>query len=409
MSLSVNDAAASEAEGPLHNENANQLTVTDELVLVKQQLAQVVRSVNALTSKLMPASLQQPTVAAAASTSQPQQPQQQLQSRPRHTPIPVLAQDGILDTICSFVGIGDYYYVAGVCRNWRGRYMAFCHSDAAKDMRYKKTHKLYTSGTSAAMTAARLQLALDNGLSMDKLNELCWRLARTLALHSLERIAVLTIARCYGLEWHDDLPQLAAGHGKLEVLEWMHKCGCPFVAEAVIEAGFGSNDLATVNWLYKQFEPSFTAEFKQNLLWRAGYANDLLVAKWLRGHGAEWPDTFCFTEHSTFDISDIGDGCWSLECVQWAIASGSTWREWRCCHYDHMMYECFCDADDHADESVGFEWCNVKRAARVFKWAHKNGCPCTCAAEAAATAAAAAQIAADAALALQIAQDIEAV
>jgi hypothetical protein len=82
--------------------------------------------------------------------------------------------------------------------------MAFCHSDAAKDMRYKKAHKLYTSGTSAAMTAARLQLALDNGLSMDKLNEWCWRLARALAWHSLQPIAVLTVARCYGLEWDDD-------------------------------------------------------------------------------------------------------------------------------------------------------------------------------------------------------------
>jgi hypothetical protein len=87
----------------------------------------------------------------------------------------------------------------------------------------------------------------------------------------------------------------------------------------------------------------------QNLLWRAGYADNLPVAKWLREHGAEWPDTFCHTEHSIFEISDFDDGCWSLECVQWAIASGSTWREWRCCHYDHMMYECSCDAVDHDD------------------------------------------------------------
>jgi hypothetical protein len=58
MSLS-NDAAVSNAEASLLiNENANQLTVTDELVLVKQQLAQLVRSVDALNTRLMPASLQ---------------------------------------------------------------------------------------------------------------------------------------------------------------------------------------------------------------------------------------------------------------------------------------------------------------------------------------------------------------
>jgi hypothetical protein len=127
-----------------------------------------------------------------------------------------------------------------------------CHSAESKGLRYDKTHKLYTSGTSAAMTAARVQLALDNGLGIDRLNLSCWRLARALACHSLEPIPVLTVARCYGLEWDDDLPLLAAEHAKLELLQWMHKCGCPFLSctEAVIEAGFDSKDLATVNWLY---------------------------------------------------------------------------------------------------------------------------------------------------------------
>jgi hypothetical protein len=121
ISVFVNDAAVSKAEaGLLHNENANQLTVTDELMLVKQQLAQLVQSVDTLNAKLMPASLQQQTIAAAVNS----QPQQQQQSRPDRSPIPVLAQDGVLGTVFSFIGIGEYYYVAGVCRNWRGRYMA---------------------------------------------------------------------------------------------------------------------------------------------------------------------------------------------------------------------------------------------------------------------------------------------
>jgi hypothetical protein len=366
-----------------------------------------VQSVEALNAKLAPGSSRQNMTAAACDCQQQQQPEQRLQrARLQRASIPLLAQEEVLDTVFSFVGIGDYYYVAGVCRNWRGRYMAFCHSGAAKDthLRCHKSHKLYTSGTNTAMTAARLQLALGSGLTIDRLNDTCWRLARTLATVSLEPIAVLTVARCYGLEWNDQLPELAAGKGKLELLQWMLKCGCPVQSQALIEAGFASNDLATVAWLYKHFTVFFTAEFKQNLLWRAGYMNKLPMAKWLREHGAEWPDTFCFTEHSTFDISDIDDGCWHLQCVQWAIANGSTWREWRCCHYDHMMYKCSCEGNVHDEGPNGSEWCDVRQAALMFAWAHENGCPCTCAAEAAAVAAAEAQVAADAALALEMAQ-----
>jgi hypothetical protein len=65
----------------------------------------------------------------------------------------VLARDEVLDTVFSFVGIGEYYYVAGVCRNWRGRYMTLCQSKTTKYRDCDHTHNLCTSYTRAVTTA----------------------------------------------------------------------------------------------------------------------------------------------------------------------------------------------------------------------------------------------------------------
>jgi hypothetical protein len=51
-----------------------------------------------------------------------------------------LENNVILDIVFSYVGIGDYFYTAAVCRNWRGRYITLCCSTASP-----QPHKLYTS------------------------------------------------------------------------------------------------------------------------------------------------------------------------------------------------------------------------------------------------------------------------
>jgi hypothetical protein len=246
--------------------------------------------------------------------------------------------------VFSSVGIGDYYYVAGVCRNWRGRYISLCEQATEK-----KPLKYNTCRKNIVMTAARLQLALDNGLAIDQLNKFFGRLADNIASSSLEPIAVLTVARCYGLEWHGDLPIRAARSGKLELLQWMHKCGCRFEPDVVICAAVERDYVDVVAWLYEQFAASFAADFKQGLLWRAGWLDNLSVAQCLREHGAEWPEAFCCNANlTTFQpLGDHSAGCWSLQCVQWAIANGCTWGQWRCQDYNVTLYTCCCAGGDH--------------------------------------------------------------
>jgi hypothetical protein len=78
-----------------------------------------------------------------------------------------LDKDELLDTVFSYVGVGDYFFAAGVCRRWRGRYLKLCYNEAAAD----KAEKLRTTYSSAFMTAARLQLAFKSGLEVEELHD----------------------------------------------------------------------------------------------------------------------------------------------------------------------------------------------------------------------------------------------
>jgi hypothetical protein len=163
--------------------------------------------------------------------------------------IPVLARDYALDTILRFVGVSDYYYVAGVCRNWRGRYMTLCHNTPVTWARTNR--RPYTSSASIVATAARLQLALDNGLTIDKVDA-SW--AVYIVSKSLEPVKVITLAKLYGMPWTEKLTEYAAYYAKYELLQWLHSCNCPWdldsIIDGVVDYPFDNLELEHIKQLY---------------------------------------------------------------------------------------------------------------------------------------------------------------
>jgi hypothetical protein len=65
----------------------------------------------------------------------------------------------------------------------------------------------------------------------------------------------------------------------------------------------------------------------------------------------------------TYDDKKELNICWSVAAVQWALARGSGWLEWKCEDYAAVKFE-----------DVGFR----QHATELLEWAHANGCPCTC-------------------------------
>jgi hypothetical protein len=321
---------------------------------MNQRLTLLFQSVAALHSKLTPARAQQHEHRHQRACIAAEQ-------------IPVLARDEILDTIFQFVGVGDYYYVAGVCRNWRGRYMTLCRNTL--HWRTKIARPRYTSCMSIVATAARLQIALDNGLTIEKLAQVGYRLASSIVATSLEPKQVLMLARLYGMQWTNDLTGLAAFYAKYELLKWLHSCGCPWDLEGIIDDMldnlFETDDLEHIEQLYSITCPWPADRFTDVLLQAARY-NSLDTVKWCREQRAEWPERSRYATEGEI---------WSLRCVEWAIANGSTWLTWRCQDLAPEHYNCPCA--EHSDESCT-SLCDRKIAAEVFEWAHENGCPCTC-------------------------------
>jgi hypothetical protein len=356
---------------------------TEELAFMRQQLSQLAddnKQKGVLKRKPAAASTTERSSSAAEASDTVHEHRDQ-RARVSDDDRPALARDEVLDTVFSFVGIGVYYYVAGVCRNWRGRYMTLC-KQAAK----KKQHTFHTSYWSTIVTASRLQVALDAGFTDAQLTKPKLRLAHAIAIRSLEPIAVLTLARVYGLQWSTSLSERAAWLKKYELLRWLIKCECPWDIDQLVDDVLQYDELDHLITVRAVTGP-WSAEKLTSLLDGAALNDELDTVKWCHEQGAEWPESF-YDVYSAPDVSK----CWSLKCLQWAIANGSTWLTWRCQALSSEHYTCDSGSPEHNDDTCDKNDCDRAHATELFEWAHENGCPCTCEVAVATAATAAADV-----------------
>jgi hypothetical protein len=314
-----------------------------------------------------------------------QHPQAECSSAVRNTPWPTagtdpLGDDIILNTVFSYVGVGDYIYTAGVCRRWKGLYTSLSYKAFPTE-----DTKLKTAYRSAVVTTSRLRLAMHCGLVMTDLSSDADNFAHNVLDQSVDPIAVLTLSKCYDMQWSCDLCWYAVDRNKLETLKWLREHGCPWEEESVLMAAARRGDVLCLEWLSTQTSP-WSAELKQQMLWHAGCWRKRPAAKWLREtQEAAWPVNL----HGTLSI-DNGpdtDDCWSAAVVKWALASGCTWSTtWSCQQLEPELYKCECEAGEH-DDAVEYTGddddeedyaCDREQVQALFAWAHKNGCPCTC-------------------------------
>jgi hypothetical protein len=268
-----------------------------------------------------------------------------------------LDKNKVLDQVFSFVGGGEHLFVGGVNRKWRGRYLRHCVLNSTSE--YDK--KFVTRHSSVLMTESRLKLAMSSCLSVEGRSFSKWCYTELVCVHSLEPQKVLTRLRLHGVPWHDWLCSCAALHGKLQLLQWLRSFVCPWDECRVLYSASRSGSIAMLEWLLTVTAP-WTDSLKLELLDRAAWFNNVAAAEWLRAQGAPWPTQFTGQYYGD-STETCSQQCWSLSAVQWAVASGSGWLDWRCADY----------------AAVTFTHQTAKQhAAAVLEWAHASGCPCTC-------------------------------
>jgi hypothetical protein len=265
-----------------------------------------------------------------------------------------LERDEILDTVFSYVGIEDYIYTGAVSRRWKGRYTKLCYSVTGES----KKHKLITAHKSALFTAARLQLALKSSLTMSALQRNT-RYSFYMIVRSKEPMAVLTLARVLGLQWLSELCKWAACRSNLQLLQWLHECGCPWKERDICRTAACTGNVDMLIWLQQVTAP-WSSSRKRKMLFEAGQCNHMSAVKWLRQQGAEWPFSFTAAAEIDYEQTQV---CWAVPVVRWALDNGCAWRNWQCDQLDPELYT-----------SKYRKW----QASKLFVWAHENGCPCTC-------------------------------
>jgi hypothetical protein len=234
--------------------------------------------------------------------------------------------------------------------------MQFCYSNNTDD----QTDKLRTSFTSAVVTGARLQLAFESKLTVSALQADEQRCEADIFSSSSNTRQILHVARMHGLRWTKTMPAEEALRGQWQLLQWLRMCGCPWDTELILENAVRGGCLQTLRWLKANTRP-WTNKTKEGLLWTACCFGESSAAQWLRNEGAPWPNGFC----SRADLKDeVTAVCWAVPIAAWALANGCTWGTWQCDSYTARHYA------EH------LPW--RQEAARLFEWAHSNGCPCTC-------------------------------
>jgi Ankyrin repeats (3 copies) len=339
-------------------------------------------------------------------------PKQQFKEEPFTSPSPKrlaadestcpLDKDQLLDEVFSYVGIGEYIYAGGVCRRWKGRYIKLCYNQAAADQK----DKLRTSYKSSIATAARLQLALRCGLTVQELAADEWRFARNVVTYSLNPIAVLSLAKTYDLSWAVCYTEVAAEANNLQLLQWLHEHGCKWRAYEVLIAAAASGNTEMLKWL-QQHTDTWSDAYKANMLRVAAAQGHCAAMKFLRAQNASWPTQF--HEVAAVDMPglpgnvDMRYSCWPVASVALALENGFQWAQYtgECRDLTPQLYGCTAEARYGVHSDVTCDaMCARKNANLVFELVHAHGCPCTCgtapavAALAAAAAPAAAPVAA---------------
>jgi hypothetical protein len=275
-----------------------------------------------------------------------------------------LQHTGILQRVLDYVGSGHWCFVAEVSSLWRALYARVADKETQKVTDLWSTMVCVPRMTLLSAVFAslsRVSFALAQGLRCSA--KLFQRAAGMYAdiptlraVHQsgvlqytdvlmegalrCNQLAVVQFLRAEGCPWGLDTYCAAATRGHTDLCAYLYAAQCPRDAgTAACDCAAMNGHASTLRWLreydfpwqadglpllaargdsvdtmvaLQQLGIVYDAEMLSDMLNVAGVHNKLVVAKWLRQQGAEWPGVLQWTE------------AWSGDALAWARAEGCT-------------------------------------------------------------------------------------
>ena len=246
---------------------------------------------------------------------------------------------GVLSNCMSFVGEGNFVFIAGVCRPFRDRYKLYLRE-------YQKLSA--TSLEAIVMSVSRLQMTMKE-LNIDVIDDyvidIQWR-GKVVDFWTAAFMCAAYNGNLDILVWTKENKDIiltsgfllcneAAKGGQLQVLQWLHQNGSPS-NDNTCRAAAANGHLDVLQWLHQNGCP-----WNEDTFSGAARNGHFEILKWLHENGCPWNKYTC--------SSAAGGG--HIEILKWLRQNG--------CRWDSKTCEAALD-NGHLE---------------IFEWAITNGCP----------------------------------
>jgi len=210
--------------------------------------------------------------------------------------------DAVLALSLAFVGKGTFRYTASVCKTFHKVYKSAFHD----------TTDTSIGSAVATIACAEIFLEEDGGdIDIDNKPRYIWNgAAKYGRVEILEWMNESNYSNCFDIK----TASVAAVHGHLGALRWLHAHGCPIDNSTCDSAAYGGH-LSLLQWCRANECPwgEWTCE-------SAAANGHLLVLQWCRANGCPWDESTCSMAAMNGHLS----------ILQWCRANGCPWNGRTC-------------------------------------------------------------------------------
>ena len=280
--------------------------------------------------------------------------------------------DAVLDLSLAFVGKGTFRYTASVCKTFHKVYKSTFHDTTD------------TSIGSVIATIACAEMFLEEDIDNKALY--IWNgAARQGRVEILEWMSKSNHSNCFDIE----TAGVAAEHGHLDALKWLHAHGCP-IDESSCESAAGGGHLSVLQWCRANDCP-----WDESTCSSAAHGGHLSLLQWCRANGCSWDECTCLFAAENGHLSVLQwcrangcpwdeDTCSSAACrghlsvLQWCRANGCPWNEFTCSRAasaGNLLVLQWCRANDCPwDDERTCKMAAANGHLSVVQWCRANGC-----------------------------------